>query len=49
MRIGILQTAYKKSSEYGAYYNVQELGLSRALAQCGHEVILYKGVDGEES
>lgn len=48
MRIGILQTAYKKSSEYGAYYNVQELGLARALAERGHEVILYKGVDGED-
>lgn len=49
MKIGILQTAYKKSSEYGSYYNVQELGLGRALAKAGHCVTLYKGVDGESS
>lgn len=47
MKIGILQTAYKKASEYGAYYNVQELGLARALSMQGHDVILYKAVDGE--
>lgn len=48
MKIGILQTAYKKSADYGAFYNVQELGLARALATSGHEVKLYKAVDGEE-
>lgn len=47
MKIGILQTAYKKASDYGAYYNVQELGLARALSLQGHDVILYKAVDGE--
>lgn len=47
MRIGILQTAYKKASEYGAYYNVQELGLGRALAKLGYDTVLYKAVDGE--
>ena len=47
MKIGILQTAYKKSADYGAFYNVQELGLARALAKLGHEVSLYKAVDGE--
>lgn len=47
MKIGILQTAYKKSDDYGAFYNVQELGLARALAENGHGVILYKAVDGE--
>lgn len=46
MKIGILQTAYKKSEDYGAFYNVQELGLARALADMGNEVILYKAVDG---
>lgn len=49
MKIGILQTAYKKASDYGAFYNVQELGLGRALAGAGHNVILYKGVDGSSS
>lgn len=49
MRIGILQTAYKKASDYGAFYNVQELGLARALANLGHEVTLYKAVDGDSS
>lgn len=50
MNIGILQTAYKKSNEYGSFYNVQVLGLGRALAKCGHQVYLYKGgVDGESS
>lgn len=49
MNIGILQTAYKKSSDYGAFYNVQEIGLGRALASCGHVVTLYKGVDGAPS
>lgn len=47
MRIGILQTAYKKASEYGAYYNVQELGLGRAFAKMGYDTVLYKAVDGE--
>lgn len=47
MKIGILQTAYKKSAEYGAFYNVQELGLGRALAKKGFDVVLYKAVDGE--
>lgn len=46
MKIGILQTAYKKSEDYGAFYNVQELGLARALAKRGHDVTLYKAVDG---
>ena len=49
MKIGILQTAYKKASEYGAFYNVQELGLARALASNGIDVVLYKAVDGEDS
>lgn len=49
MKIGILQTAYKKSKDYGAFYNVQELGLGRALASLGHTVVLYKGVDGESA
>lgn len=47
MNIGILQIAYKKAEDYGLYYNVQELGLARALASKGHNVTLYKGVDGE--
>lgn len=47
MRIGILQTAYKKASDYGTFYNVQELGLARALAKLGNDVILYKAVEGE--
>lgn len=47
MKIGILQTAYKKAEDYGKFYNVQELGLARALAANGQEVILYKAVDGE--
>ena len=47
MKIGILQTAYKKSEDYGKFYNVQELGLARALAKKGHEVTLFKAVDGE--
>ncbi len=47
MKIGILQTAYKKAEDYGAFYNVQELGLARALAGLGHEVHLYKAVDGK--
>lgn len=46
MNIGILQTAYKKLEDYGAFYNVQELGLARALASKGHVVTLYKAVDG---
>ena len=49
MKIGILQTAYKKANEYGVFYNVQEIGLGRALSELGHTVILYKGVDGESS
>lgn len=47
MKIGILQTAYKKTEDYGAFYNVQELGLARALAYKGHTVTLYKAVDGD--
>lgn len=47
MKIMILQTAYKKAADYGTFYNVQELGLARALAGAGHEVILYKALDGE--
>lgn len=47
MKIGILQTAYKKADDYGKFYNVQELGLARALADRGNAVTLYKAVDGE--
>lgn len=47
MKIGILQTAYKKADDYGKFYNVQELGLARALAGRGIKVVLYKAVDGE--
>lgn len=46
MKIGILQTAYKKADDYGKFYNVQELGLARALAAEGHDVTLFKAVDG---
>ena len=47
MKIGILQTAYKKAGDYGKFYNVQELGLARALVRKGCEVVLYKAVDGD--
>lgn len=47
MKIGILQTAYKKADDYGKFYNVQELGLARALASKGIQVTLYKAVDGQ--
>lgn len=46
MKIGILQTAYKKAEDYGKFYNVQELGFARALADKGEDVVLYKAVDG---
>lgn len=47
MKIGILQTAYKKADDYGKFYNVQELGLARALASKGIQVTLYKAIDGQ--
>lgn len=46
MYVGILQTAYKLANDYGGDYNVQELGLARALARMGHKVVLYKAVKG---
>lgn len=47
MKIGILCTMINGFGRRG-YYNSQEVGLGRALAAMGHDVMIYKGIDGAE-
>jgi glycosyltransferase involved in cell wall biosynthesis len=48
MKLGILCTMINGFGRRG-YYNSQEIGLAKALADLGHEVVVYKGVlDGEK-
>lgn len=42
MKLGILCTMINGFGRRG-YYNSQEIGLGRALARKGHEVMIYKG------
>lgn len=44
MKLGILCTMINGFGRRG-YYNSQEIGLGRALARKGHEVMIYKGID----
>lgn len=44
MKLAILCTMVKRFGRKG-YYNSQEIGLGRALADKGHDVIIYKGTD----
>lgn len=41
MRIGIITLSRIKGNQ-GAFYNLQDVGLAKALAAAGHEVILYR-------
>lgn len=47
MKLGILCTMINGFGRRG-YYNSQEIGLGRALARKGHEVMIYKGIDPSE-
>lgn len=47
MKMGILCTMINGFGRRG-YYNSQEVGLGRALAAMGHQVIIYKGIDPAE-
>ena len=47
MKVGILCTMINGFGRRG-YYNSQEVGLGRALAEMGHEVTIYKGIDPAE-
>lgn len=44
MKLAILCTMVKRFGRKGQY-NSQEIGLGRALARMGHDVIIYKGTD----
>ena len=48
MKLGILCTMINGFGRKG-YYNSQEIGLGRALARMGHQVLIYKGVYPEDT
>ena len=48
MKLGILASIFGGFGVKG-YYNAQEIGMGRALAELGHEVTVYKLVDNREA